>query len=211
MGQGDLAAEMVEKALADRPDFLEGYLHLAIVYVRTGRSSDAAATIEDAVRRFPAQEPQLRELWRTIRESAAADSSAETSDPHPPVAPASGGGSAAQAPPAADPEGVSGTVYVAPGLGSHTGGVLFVMLRRDGAEGGPPLAARRIVVSSFPVTFRVGAADSMMGEALPDSLRVEARLDTDGDPTTKPPSDPTARRDGVRKGTSGMTLVLDRP
>ena len=37
----------------------------------------------------------------------------------------------------------------------------------------------------------------MMGQPLPDSLLIEARLDSDGDPTTRPPSDPKARADRV--------------
>ena len=34
----------------------------------------------------------------------------------------------------------------------------------------------------------------MMGQPLPASFRLEARLDSDGDPLTKPPSDPSAGR-----------------
>jgi Flp pilus assembly protein TadD len=212
MGQGELAVQMVEQAMAKRPDFLEGYLHLAIVYARTGRASDAEAAIERAVRRFPEEEAQLRELGSTILRSAPTGASAELSDPHTQIAPPAGvgAGRAPQSPrAAADPEGVSGTIDVVPALRGKVGGVLFVMLRREGTTGGPPLAAKRLVVSSFPIPFQIGAADSMMGEKLPDTFRVEARLDTDGDPASKDPSDPAARRAGVRKGTGDVALVLE--
>jgi len=40
----------------------------------------------------------------------------------------------------------------------------------------------------------------MMGQTLPAQFRVEARLDADGDPMTKPPTDPSAMQDGVAPG-----------
>jgi len=51
----------------------------------------------------------------------------------------------------------------------------------------------------------------MMGQPLPDQLLIEARLDEDGDPTTRPPTDPKARLDGVKVGRTDLRLVLKRP
>jgi hypothetical protein len=57
-------------------------------------------------------------------------------------------------------------------------------------------------VASFPITFDFGSADSMMGQPLPDKFRLEARLDSDGDAATKPPTDPSAMQNDVAPGTT---------
>lgn len=64
------------------------------------------------------------------------------------------------------------------------GGVLFVFLRPAGeAEGGLPLAARRVEFFDFPETVPVTRADLLRGETLPDGeLVVSARVSADGDP-----------------------------
>jgi hypothetical protein len=50
----------------------------------------------------------------------------------------------------------------------------------------------------------------MMGAELPPKLRIEARVDPDGDPMTRSPSDPAARLDGVATGARDLRLVLRR-
>jgi cytochrome c-type biogenesis protein CcmH len=207
MGQGDLAEQMLKQALADRPDFLEGHLHLAIVYAQTGKPQQAEEVIAGAMRQFPGQEETLRRLRDEIRSAAGQEPPAELRDPHagvgPPPAPATASAAA---------DAVRGTIDLAPGLADRAGpGVVFVVVREAGASGGPPLAARRIDATRFPVPFEIGPADSMMGGELPEELLVEARLDRDGDAASRDPSDPLARRDGVRKGSSGVALVLEAP
>jgi hypothetical protein len=107
---------------------------------------------------------------------------------------------------------ISGTVELDPSLRAEPprGAVLFVFVRESGFGAGPPLAARRLPVSSFPVPFEIGEEDAMMGQPFPDALLVEARLDGDGDPTTRPPADPRARVDDVKTGSTGVKLVLKR-
>jgi len=63
----------------------------------------------------------------------------------------------------------------------------------------------------FPAPFELSEADSMMGQPLPDRLLIEARLDSDGDPTTRPPTDPKARLDKVKTGRTDLRLILKRP
>jgi len=46
-----------------------------------------------------------------------------------------------------------------------------------------------------------------MGQPLPKSVRVEARLDGDGNVMTRAPDDPAAAKDGVALGDS-VTLTL---
>jgi hypothetical protein len=50
------------------------------------------------------------------------------------------------------------------------------------------------------VQVELSAADSMMGGALPEKVRIEARLDLDGNVMTHDPSEPVAFQDGVKGG-----------
>ena len=206
MGQGDVAEQMLKQALAARPDFIEGHLHLAIVYEQTGRPREADAVIDEAIRRFPEEAGTLRRLRDEIRATAANVPPAEPEDPHagiapPPVA-------VAEAEPGGD--GIRGTIDLPSALAGRTGeGVVFVVLREAGVSTGPPLAARRFPASRFPMPFQVGASDSMIGGELPDELAIEARLDSDGNAATRDPSEPFARLDRVKKGSDGVALVLE--
>jgi hypothetical protein len=109
--------------------------------------------------------------------------------------------------------GVSGIVDIDPSLRGKLPptGVLFVFARAAGATSeGPPIAVKRLP-ASFPAAFELSQADSMMGQPLPDQLLIEARLDEDGDPTTRPPTDPKARLDRVKVGRADVRLILKRP
>ena len=108
---------------------------------------------------------------------------------------------------------LSGVVELDPALVGQVGasGILFVFVREAGFGAGPPVAARRFPVSSFPMGFEIGEEDAMMGQTFPDTLLVEARLDADGDPTTRPPTDPKARVDDVKAGSRTVRLLLKRP
>jgi hypothetical protein len=86
-------------------------------------------------------------------------------------------------------------------------GVVFVTARNEGVTSGPPVAVKRIPLGPFPMTLDLTSADSMMGQQLPPRVRIEARVDSDGDPLTKSPGDLSAVRDGVSLGSS-VSLTL---
>jgi cytochrome c-type biogenesis protein CcmH len=205
MGQADTAEGMLRQALAAEPDLIEGYVHLSLVHLRQGRLDAAQADIEEAARRHPPQATRLRALWAEMKAQAAEapePGTASGEDPHRDLpepaaraaAPAGGG--------------VGGTVELAPGVKALRGATVFITVRAAGAAGGPPVAARRLSADTFPLPFTVGPGDSMMGQALPDLLRVEARVDGDGDPMTRDPADPSGAADDVRLGATGLRLVL---
>jgi len=81
-------------------------------------------------------------------------------------------------------------------------------VRAAGVTSGPPVAVKRFPAASLPGAFAITSADSMLGQELPESVSIDARLDPDGDPLTRSPSDPAARLDGVKLGTTGLRLVL---
>jgi tetratricopeptide (TPR) repeat protein len=217
MGQPDQAVEMLKRALATAPDLLDAYMHLALVYMRLGREKEAAATIDEAVRRFPQEAASLRRLFEEMKTASAPAPASEEGDPHAGVegagSPASRRAvSPAPSAPAGAGKSVSGVVELDPGLQGSVapGAVLFVFVRESGFGAGPPVAVKRYASPAFPVRFELGERDAMMGQSFPNEVLVEARLDADGDPTTRPPTDPKARLDDVKVGRTDVRLVLKR-
>ena len=86
-------------------------------------------------------------------------------------------------------------------------GVVYVIAR--GAEAGHPVAVRRIDAPGFPLSLELSANDAMMGQALPAHMRIEARLDADGDAGTTGATDARAAVDGVTEGAS-VELTLGK-
>jgi tetratricopeptide (TPR) repeat protein len=216
MGQADVAVGMLKQALAAAPDYFEGYVHLMLVYVRMGRPSDAEAAVAEAARRFPQQAERLHSLLAEMKAQvppAGAEAGGSEADPHAAPAPA-------DAPRTADAgqlANVAGPtlaveIELDPALRGQlpAGTVLFVIVREAGVTKGPPRAVKRMAGVSFPVRVTLGESDSMAGEPLPADARVEARADSDGDPMTRPASDPSAVEDGVKLGAGALRLVLRR-
>jgi len=216
MGQPDLATSMLKQAIASDPDLVEGYLHLALVYMRTGQEKEADALMQQASKRFPSQAPMFARVMAEMR--AAGEEPPPEGDPHADVgAPGSaaadaGPAAAAPAPAEAAPAGpgLSGVIELPDALRSRVGpgALVFLTVRDAGATEGPPVAVKRLSATSFPLSFAVGPADSMMGQPLPARARVEARIDSDGDPLTRVPTDPSARLEGVAAGSTRLRLVL---
>ena len=215
MGQGDLAERMLKQAIATDPDLLEARQHLAFVYARLGRTTDAEAAIAEVSRRFPGEEERLRRALAQFKDEAggAVTSDVSGEDPHAGVAPPAGSEASAATPPAREEGGgasVSGVIEADGSVRARIapGTLVFVTVREAGVGQGPPVAVKRLVASAFPLSFAIGQADSMMGQPLPARMRLDARADSDGDPMTRPPSDPQARLEGVRAGATGLRLEL---
>jgi len=92
------------------------------------------------------------------------------------------------------------TLNLASGRSVPPQGIIFIIARAAGVTSGPPVAVKRLPIGSFPITVDLTSADSMMGQQLPAKLRIEARIDSDGDPMTRDPNDPSASVDGVVAG-----------
>lgn len=204
MGQPEIALQMLKKALARAPDMAAIHVHLMLVYSRMGRMQDAEATLEAAVKRFPDDAEALRGVMDEIRRAGTASPPSEGGRALPPEHPAVTA--------ASSESGLAGVLDLDPSVAAAVppGAVVFVTVRAAGVAQGPPVAAKRLSAASFPLRFSVGAADSMMGQAFPARVRVEARVDRDGDPLSRAPDDPVARLDDVSAGTRDLRLVLRR-
>ncbi|MCB9550948.1 MAG: hypothetical protein H6705_03505 [Myxococcales bacterium] len=114
---------------------------------------------------------------------------------------------------------LSGTITLADGVKDAVkpGAVVFIIVRSDAGEGqkGMLLAAKKIPVTGtemFPLAFTVGPADVMMqGTPLMGKVRLEARVDQDGDAISKAPGDVVGARAGASTvGDQGIDFTLDQ-
>jgi cytochrome c-type biogenesis protein CcmH/NrfG len=191
MGEAETARDLVERATKSDRTNLDAWVSLAWVSMQMGKPKEAEAAIAEAVKVSPQNKARLEEVWRQMQ--GQPPSSQGMPADHPPVAPTPA------AAPAPAGKSIQVTIDLDPAVRSRTG-VLFVIAR--GTSGGPPAAVKRVTPQSFPLTVELSQADSMMGQPLPDKVRIEARLDSDGDAMTKPATDPAGAVDGVMVGTA---------
>ncbi|MGA8809101.1 MAG: hypothetical protein WB973_14585 [Thermoanaerobaculia bacterium] len=192
MGQRDPAAEMLRHAIKSDPQLLDAYVALAWDDIQRGKTAEAEAQIAEATRRHPEQKVRLDDVLSKMKEQAKNPAPAAS-------APASA--------PAANGPSVHVTLTLA-GAAPSPNAVLFIIARAAGQTAGPPAAVKRIAAPTFPLDIDLSTADSMMGQPLPATIRIEARIDSDGDPLTKNPSDPHAAQDGVATNGTKVSLAL---
>jgi tetratricopeptide (TPR) repeat protein len=205
MGQADSANTMLHQAIKADPKFLDAYVALAWAQTSTGKNDDAAATIKEAQKQHPEQSQRLADVLVKMRQTAK-NQPAQTSELPPNHPPIEAPGSAASTAPApaqtSDAAAIHVTLALAPGMTPPAQGIIYVIARPAGVSAGPPAAVKRLPLSTFPLTFDVSSADSMMGQPLPPKIHLEARIDSDGDAMTRDPKDPIATVDNVATGSS---------
>lgn len=157
----------------------------------------------------PVEAPDLSKIFPPGAERAPQDGPMGGAAPDrgaPPPPPPSPAGETAAAP-------VSGTVSVDPALEGRISrrAVVFVMLRMG--EAGPPVAVKKIESPQFPLAFEIGPDDRMMqGMPFTGPFQLSARIDSDGNATTRLPGDlqgtyPTP----VTPGQTSLHLHIDHP
>ena len=99
---------------------------------------------------------------------------------------------------------VSGTIQAT----DAPSGIVFLIARRSEGAKGPPVAVRKIVASSFPLSFSMGKEHLMMGGTWPEEVWLEARLDLDGDAMTKDDKDWYSKGIALKGNVSGVSLEL---
>lgn len=197
--QPDAAKAMLQKATKSDPKLLDAWVGLAWVHAQNGDLTNAEAAIKEAKKQHPEESARLDELMAHLRNPQQPPASAAAAN-------------AAPAAPAAAPQAAAGGQVVHITLNAGAGpyppsAVIYIIVREMGSAGGPPSAVKRVPLAAFPIRVDLTAADSMMGQPLPPSMRIEARIDFDGDAMTHDPKDPHAEADGVGVGKS-VTLTL---
>jgi hypothetical protein len=203
IGRKDDALAELDQLIADAGPQGRALRPLVYVGLLTMETDPArAVSALDQAYRLEANPQILGALNEARRRAAAGPAPAAPSGP-PPSAPAATAG---------DPNEVlaAGTVTLARAEQADGKRALFVNLR-DPVAGGPPLAAVKLAPGPFPMTFQITRANLVgMGgtRPLPATVTLSARLDEDGDPMSKPPTDPAASVEGFTVGTQGATLTL---
>jgi len=183
--QPEAASAMLQKATTVDPNLLDAWVGLAWLNAEGGNIAGAQAAIDEGKKRHPEQAARLDELMSHLKSPQQAS--------QPAAAPASG-------------DAVHLTLNAA-NTTYPPAAVIWVIVRSAGSTSGPPEAVKRVPLGSFPVKVDLTASDSMMGQPLPAKMRIEARIDSDGNPMTKDPRDPVGSADGVAIGQS-ITLTL---
>lgn len=217
MGQFERAKELLDRAVEGDPSLSEAWVRRGLVAFELGDWLTAATSWETALEQRPdgreALEPVIAEAKRRHREGVPTTERAPAGQPPADAqqpAPHAGTPVAEAAPARADSGDVRITLDLSDAAKAQVrpGAIVFVTARPAGITSGPPLAAKRIPASDFPLEVRLGKADSMMGQPFPEATFIEARLDADGNAMTRGPDDPTASADDVRKGAE-VRLVLE--
>ena len=131
-----------------------------------------------------------------------------------PSAPAGKPGALAAAP--SPPSGqINGKIAVDPKLKTSIdpNAALFIIARRAGAAGGPPLAVKKIDKPVFPLAYSLGQENVMMqGTPFTGKVDLTVRLDKDGNPTTRGPGDLTGdhKKNPVEVGAKNVDVVIDQ-
>lgn len=107
--------------------------------------------------------------------------------------------------PAEDALIIGGTITLADGV--EPKGDVFVSVKATGRPG-PPLAAKKLPLGPFPLAFSLTSADRpMVNGPIPDTFEVKVTIDSDGNPMSKDPSDPTATVP-AKRGQTDLTVQV---
>lgn len=209
MGQVDNSETMFARAIKADPKFLDAYVGLAWAQITAGKAALAEQTVQAAIKQHPEEQARLTDALAKMKQQAAAQPPSPKK--HPPVdgpdrsAPAMAQMPAGSNTPMETPTHV--TVQLAAGRTLPSTGIIFIIARSAGVTSGPPVAVKRLPLTAFPLQIDLSSADSMTGEPLPPVMRLEARVDSDGNPMTHDPKDPVAMLDQVPQG-SKVQLTL---
>jgi tetratricopeptide (TPR) repeat protein len=218
MGQDQAAIELLDRAIAAEPGFVSARLVRGLSKLRLDQRDAAIADWRAGLEAAGGRHEGLERLLQ-MAESGASAEEILGSPPHQDEPSAAGGDGAVAAGGGTGGGGAGGTtasgeVYrvrleLAPGRSVPPGATLFVNLRIV-AGAGPPSAVKRIDAPSLPLEITLGANDAMpglQGRPLPASGTVSARLDGDGNASTREPGYPSAQAEASLG--APVTLVLE--
>jgi cytochrome c-type biogenesis protein CcmH len=110
---------------------------------------------------------------------------------------------------------ISGQISLDPKLKANLdpNAALFIIARPAGVAGGPPLAVKKIDKPAFPLSYSLSQENVMMqGTAFTGKINLTARLDRDGNPTTRGAGDMTGdyKKNPVEVGSKNVDIVIDQ-
>ena len=197
-GHADGAMMAFDRALAQAPNFPMALWGKGMILYREKKDYDRARVVlQQLLQLIPPGEDKT-EIEKII-----------ASFPPP-------GSDAGQVPgaPSPDPrQTVSGKITLDPKVkGLNNKATLFIIARAAGVGGGPPLAVKKIDQPVFPLSYVISAENVMMqGTPFTGKINLSARLDTDGNPTTRTPGDLMGNyQNPVDVGATNIDIVIDQ-
>ena len=214
------AIESFRAVLRGDPGHPEANAYMGVVLARAGHTEAALAALDRALSRTPDLPLALwgkgMVLYREGRDLAGAREHLRRLEGLLPPGEQREAvrGMIADMEPAAAGRSISGTVRLAPGRTAEAGErpTLFIVARSPEAGSGAPLAVKRVVRPSFPVSFTLGPGDVMIpGTAFDGPVDLSARLDRDGDPLTREPGEPAGVYPGnpAAPGARDVAILLE--
>jgi tetratricopeptide (TPR) repeat protein len=213
MGDASTAGRVLDRVLAQTPVMPEALGWRGAIHYQLGEYAEAAARWQAATDADPSLRDQLAPLIAAAKDPAtparraAEAAAARAAATGPSASPDGAHPSTAEA--VADPRDVVGTID-APTGALRPGDLLFLSARPQGVTSGPPTWVQRLQPTAFPLSFRIGPAHAMLGGDPPAKLVLTARIDRDGDPTTKGPDDLEGRSGVVAPGAADVRITLAR-
>jgi cytochrome c-type biogenesis protein CcmH len=199
-GHADGALMAFDKALAKTPNFPMALWGKGMSLLREKQDySGARETLAKLVRLLPAG-AERNEVEKIL---------AEVPQSTPP--PSQKAGAAAPS----STQQISGRITIDPKLKDRlkSGATLFIIARTTGSAKGPPLAVKKIDRPVFPLSYSLSQENVMMqGLPFSGSITVIARIDADGNPTTREAGDLVGdyRKNPVAVGSKNVDIVIDQ-
>lgn len=178
IGMGDRAIAGLEQAIAARPDWGRPHLWMGLARMQSSDKQLAEKELNEAL------SLGLNQIERQFAMQLLAEARAPAAAAGPMAGGPAGGGAAAAAAPSGPPSAadlrLGGHLSFASGVTPAADQVVFVIVHRNAAGSGPPVAAKRLPASALPTDFWFTDSDVMMGGPWPDEVFLFARLDADG-------------------------------
>ena len=196
-GHHDGALMAFDRALTNEPNFALALWGKGMLLFHVKKDLPGArANLEKVLRLMPAG-PEREEVQKTLLEINLSGSAVPAQTKPTPAAT------------------ISGSVSLGNGVKNQmdANAVLFIIARSAQAGGGPPLAVKKIERPKFPVGYSLSQENVMMpGVAFRGKVVISARLDKDGNPTTRQPGDLTGEynKNPVEVGTQKVDIVIDK-
>jgi tetratricopeptide (TPR) repeat protein len=215
LGMGDVvtAGRVLDRVLAQAPAMPEALGWRGAIHYQIGEYAQAATRWQAAVDADPSLRDQLAPLIAAAKDPAtparraAEAAAAQAAATGPSASPDGAHPTTTDATP--DPRDVVGTIE-APDGALRPGDLLFLSARPEGVTSGPPTWVQRLQPTAFPVSFRIGPANAMLGGDPPAKVVLTARIDRDGNPTSKGPDDLEGRSGPVAPGAADVRITLGR-
>ena len=199
-GHGDGALMAFDKALSRAPSLPMALWGKAMVLYQDKKDFAGAREIFERLLGMVPPGDERNEIAKVLAEIPAAGRAVNT--PKPAIAASPG-------------QAISGTITVDGKLQAKLdpSAALFIIARAAGGAGGPPLAVKKIDRPKFPLTYTLSQENVMMqGTPFSGKINISARLDKDGNPTTRGAGDVTGeyKKNPAEVGAKNADVVLDQ-